>query len=94
VSGGSAARLHLIVRGRVQGVFYRSSVVEQARPLGLSGWVKNRIDGSVEIMAEGSPAQLEALKVWAGRGPKPAWVERVEEEWSEATGEFSGFAIR
>jgi acylphosphatase len=94
VSGGSAARLHLIVRGRVQGVFYRSSVVEEARQLRLSGWVNNRIDGSVEIVAEGSRAHLEALKVWAGRGPRAARVERVEEEWSEATGEFSGFAIR
>jgi acylphosphatase len=91
VSGG--LRLHLIVNGRVQGVFYRASAVGEARRLGLTGRVKNRIDGRVEIVAEGSRQNLSTLREWAKRGPRAARVESLEEEWCKATGEFSGFAI-
>ena len=94
MSGAGAVRLHLNVNGRVQGVFYRASAVDEARRLGLTGWVKNRIDGAVEIVAEGSRESLSRFRAWAQRGPSAARVESVQEEWCCATGEFSGFTVR
>ena len=83
-----------VVRGRVQGVFFRQSTVEQARALGLGGWVRNRADGCVEGVAGGAPAALEQLRAWLRRGPPSARVEDVE--WSDAAGEpvGQGFVIR
>lgn len=76
-------RLHLKIHGRVQGVFYRGLCADEARRLGLSGWVRNCSDGGVEIMAEGGEASLKKLRAWCKVGPPHARVERVEEEWSE-----------
>lgn len=70
---------HLVVHGRVQGVGYRWSMVQQARPLGLRGWVRNRLDGTVEALVEGAPAAVQALVDWAHRGPEGARVTRVEQ---------------
>ena len=88
------ARVHLIVSGRVQGVFFRHSAMEQARQLGLSGWVRNVPSGEVEIMAEGPRKSLEMFYAWAHDGPPSARVEEVREEWSGYRGEFSGFHVR
>jgi acylphosphatase len=66
----------LIVRGRVQGVGFRAFVVQQARALGLSGWVRNRADGSVEVFAVGDA--VDALVAACARGPVGARVETVE----------------
>lgn len=70
------------IRGRVQGVFFRAATQDQARALGVTGWVRNRHDGHVEVLAEGEPAQLQALKDWSLKGPRDAKVEdvRVREE--------------
>jgi acylphosphatase len=87
-------RLHLRITGRVQGVFYRASTEAKARELGLAGWVRNCIDGSVEAVSEGPRADLEALMSWCRQGPPAARVEGVEASWSEARGEFSGFEVR
>lgn len=81
---------HLQIRGKVQGVYYRASMVEEALRLGLSGWVRNRRDGSVEAMACGTPAQLELLTAWARRGPPAAIVTEVIV--TPVEGQFSGFA--
>ena len=81
-----------VVRGRVQGVFFRQSTVEQARALGLTGWVRNREDGCVEGAASGPPAALEQLRAWLRRGPPAARVEGVE--WSQAEPPGDGFVIR
>jgi acylphosphatase len=83
----------LIVRGRVQGVGYRDWTVREARRLGLSGWVRNRRDGSVEILAQGEDAALDALAERCLEGPIPArpTVVRVEPA-DEAVGE--GFEER
>jgi acylphosphatase len=81
------------VWGRVQGVYYRASCRERAVALGLSGWVRNRSDGSVELEAEGSAAAIEALLEWCHDGPPGARVDGVESEPIAATGE-SGFRIR
>lgn len=70
-------RLHLRIEGRVQGVGFREGCVRQARKLGLDGWVRNRHDGSVEVMARGSANALAVLEAWLHRGPSPARVDRV-----------------
>jgi acylphosphatase len=75
------ARLHAIVRGDVQGV-------------GLTGWVRNRRDGTVETLAEGARAALDAYLLALGTGPRSAHVDGVEHDWSDGTGEFDGFHAR
>jgi len=72
------------VTGRVQGVWYRGWTVDQARSLGLSGWVRNRRDGSVEILAEGPDDALTELVRRCHEGPPAARVERVEVEVEES----------
>lgn len=67
--------LHFSIRGLVQGVYYRASMVAEAQRLGLTGWVRNRRDGSVEAYACGRPAALDALVAWAERGPSAARVD-------------------
>ena len=69
---------HLIVRGTVQGVFFRSSAAETAGDLGVTGWVRNREDGSVEMVVEGADDAVDRMVDWAGRGPEQAEVSDVE----------------
>lgn len=71
-----ARRLH--IHGRVQGVWYRGSASAEATRLGLSGWVRNRSDGTVEALAIGRPAAVAAFVAWAHQGPSNARVSRVE----------------
>jgi acylphosphatase len=87
-------RVHVIVRGRVQGVYFRASAQDRARQLGLHGWVRNCPDGSVEILAEGDKARLEQFVVWCHGGPPGAIVTDLDVEWQEASKEFTGFVIR
>jgi acylphosphatase len=82
----------LSIRGRVQGVGYRWSMTREAERLGVSGWVRNRLDGSVEAVVAGHAEGVEALIAWAHRGPAGAAVIAVDIE--EATGVFDGFAQR
>jgi len=93
---GSSAqgRLHAIIRGRVQRVFFRASTEAEAQRLGLSGWVCNRPDGAVELVAEGSRQTLEELAAWCGHGPPRAVVQDVVVSWQEYRGEFAGFNVR
>ncbi|MBL8351276.1 MAG: acylphosphatase [Burkholderiaceae bacterium] len=81
--------LRLEIRGRVQGVGYRWAMVEQARRLGLQGWVRNRRDGSVEAVVGGPQPAVDAIVAWAWRGPGAAAVSQVEVFVAE--GVFDGF---
>jgi acylphosphatase len=90
----SRARLHATVEGRVQGVSFRYFVTEQAQRLGLSGWVRNRYNGDVEVLAEGPRYDLEKLLLGLHQGPSMAMVSNVETEWLSASGEFSSFWVR
>lgn len=82
------------VFGLVQGVNFRAVTRERAQALGLTGWVRNRADGSVEVLAEGARASLTQLLEYLHRGPRHAEVDRVEAEWLPASGGFTGFEIR
>ncbi|MEM3555286.1 MAG: acylphosphatase [Candidatus Micrarchaeia archaeon] len=88
------ARLHAEIYGIVQGVFFRSNTQRKAFSLGLTGWVRNRRDGSVEVLAEGEREALEELLSWCRKGPPGARVDRVEHFWEDYKGEFSSFSIR
>ena len=88
------ARLHAIVSGIVQGVNFRYYTVRQAESLGLTGWVANRWDGTVEVVAEGPRADVQALLDWLGHGPPSATVTGVQADWEQATGEDMAFCVR
>jgi acylphosphatase len=86
-------RLHAFTSGRVTGVFYRMFVLKEAQVLGLTGYVRNLIDGRVEVVAEGPKKGLERLVQRLGKGPRGAAVEHVEAEWGACLDEFDGFRI-
>jgi acylphosphatase len=83
---------HLLITGKVQGVAYRASMAHEAQALGVTGWVRNRANGSVEAMIAGTAEQVAAMLAWARRGPPAATVEHVAVEIG--TGTFSGFELR
>jgi acylphosphatase len=84
---------HAVVHGRVQGVFYRASAEQEAHRLGVAGWVRNRQDGSVELLVEGDDAAVEQMLEWAGRGPARAEVTGVDVEERAEEG-LAGFEQR
>ena len=86
-------RLHAVVRGNVQGVGFRYFIQRKARDLGLHGWVRNNDDGTVELVAEGGRPELEKLMMAAEEGPRMARVQRVEAQWSAATGGLDAFDL-
>ena len=87
-------RVHLLITGRVQGVYYRASMLQEAQRLGLTGWVMNRPDGSVEAVAEGWQAKIEELIAWCRQGPQGARVSQVEVAWGKPENDFYSFTIR
>jgi len=82
----------LEIRGRVQGVWYRESMRREAERLRVTGWVRNRADGNVEAVVQGSPDAVDAITAWARRGPEQARVDAVEV--SPAEGDFPSFDKR
>lgn len=86
-------QLHAVVHGRVQGVSFRAYTQDKAVELGLNGWVRNHADGTVEVLAEGSRKQLDALLAFLQIGPLPARVTNVEVTWRRAVGLEAGFSI-
>ena len=83
----------VVVRGRVQGVGYRYAMVDAADACGVTGWVRNRRDGSVEALVQGEPLAIESIIAWCRKGPSAAQVSAIDV--SEATAEpATGFQLR
>jgi acylphosphatase len=88
------SRARIKIHGRVQGVYYRASMAQQATQLGIVGWVRNCEDGSVEAVAEGNRAAIDALLCWCRHGPAGARVDNLDVLWDTAAGGFDRFGIR
>ena len=88
------ARLHVWVRGQVQGVFFRDSTRREAGRLGLAGWVRNLPDGRVEAVFQGEKMTCEKALQFVRKGPRSARVERVESAWEDEEESLSGVEIR
>lgn len=86
-------RVHVIVEGRVQGVFFRDFTRKQANRFRVMGWVRNLMDGRVEIMAEGEEEDLKSFLEEVKKGPPLAIVEKIDIDWMEFKGEFQDFRI-
>ena len=88
------SRIHVLLSGRVQGVFFRGQAENWAVELGLTGWVRNRADGRVEVVAEGERGPLEIFVGRLRQGPAYARVDAADVRWLDFTGEFDSFRVR
>lgn len=89
------AHFSATIHGRVQGVYFRYFVRNEARKLGLTGYVRNLASGdAIEVQAEGEKLQLERLLEQLKEGPPAAWVKKLEIDWSDCSGQFDDFKIR
>ena len=86
-------RAHVIISGRVQGVFFRMETKRAADRIGVYGWVRNLRDGTVEAVFEGNQDQVDAILAWCKEGPPNARVSDVKLDWQDYAGEFGGFNI-
>lgn len=86
-------RAHVLISGRVQGVFFRAWVKQRAEGLGLVGWVRNTPEGKVEAVFDGNKEKIEEMIKLCHQGPLLAKVEKVEVRWDQATGEFEEFSM-
>jgi acylphosphatase len=86
-------RAHIFIYGEVQGVFFRRTAKSKAEELGIRGWVRNRPDGGVETVAQGSKSAVEKFIAWCKKGPPFAKVEKVEVEWRKSLERFEDFSI-
>lgn len=82
------------ITGRVQGVGFRHFTMQQARRIGVDGWVRNESDGSVRVVAEGPKDALDAFLKRLQHGPSSARVEAVDANWTSASGKLNGFTVR
>lgn len=87
-------RIHLTISGRVQGVYFRQTTRLKANELGVSGWVRNRTNGTVELVAEGPIESLNRLAKWCESGPEMAQVQEIDRVDEEAVGIPDGFDVR
>lgn len=94
MTNAARERLTAVVRGRVRGVGFRYQTEREARLLGLHGYVRNRADRAVEVVAEGPRASLERLLAWLHHGPGMAYVTEVETSWLAASGAYDSFEVR
>lgn len=94
MNDSTSKRLHAVVEGRVQGVGFRNFVVVEALKLGLTGWVRNIYDGSVEVTAEGPRQTLDQFLQTLLMGPRHANVTDVRQDWQDASGEFTSFRVK
>jgi acylphosphatase len=91
---GRKERAHLFISGKVQGVSYRASTQDQARRLGVAGWVRNLPDGRVEAVLQGPRGKVDELIRWCRQGPPAAKVEKVDVAWEPAGEDLQGFDVR
>jgi acylphosphatase len=89
----SMVRAHVMIRGRVQGVYFRAHTRDEARARNVTGWVKNRTDGGVEAVFEGPEEDVKKVIAWCHKGPAWARVTDVHADWQDYTGEFKNFFI-
>jgi acylphosphatase len=89
----SLKQIHIRVQGRVTGVFFRASAQREAKRLGLTGWVRNRPDATIEMVAEGEETGIKDLIAWAQNGPSAARVDKVDVRWRSFVGDFFDFRI-
>lgn len=87
------ARIHVLIEGRVHGVFFRASTRDEARARGLAGWVRNLADGRVEALFEGERRVLENMLAWCRQGPPYAYVDHLEVEWLPYLGDLADFRV-
>ncbi len=87
------ARVHVLIEGRVQGVFFRASTRDEARARGLTGWARNLPDGRVEALFEGDKQTVADMLKWCYKGPPYAYVDHVEVEWQAHQGDLTDFRI-
>ena len=86
-------RAHVVISGRVQGVFFRAETQRAVERFGVCGWVRNRRDGTVEAVFEGRQQDVDAALNWCWQGPPMARVDKVDVNWQDYSGEFEGFDI-
>jgi acylphosphatase len=86
-------RVHVVISGQVQGVWYRASTKEKAEELGLTGWIKNTMDGNVEAIFEGDTSTVDEIIAWCWNGPPLARVTDVKVTRQRFGGEFVGFVV-
>ena len=86
-------RTHAIITGRVQGVCFRMETRRAVEHLKVSGWVRNKRDGSVEAVFEGEEADVKAALDWCHKGPPASRVDDVQVSWQDYTGEFTTFSV-
>lgn len=91
---GNLKRIHIVVYGEVQGVFFRAFLKKTADSLGIKGWARNKPNGTVEAVAEGSKEQLDKFLEKCSKGPQMADVLEIRRAWEEPTGEFTDFSIK
>lgn len=90
-SAQASLTLHLVIQGRVQGVFFRDSMRREAQGFAVCGWVRNRSDGTVEAVVQGASSAVDSIVRWSRHGPERAQVERVDIEPAE--GAYTSFEI-
>ncbi len=86
-------RAHVVISGRVQGVFFRAETQSAAQRLGVSGWVRNRFDGTVEALFEGPEETVKKAVDWCWQGSPMSHVSNVSVQWEKYSGEFDNFSI-
>ena len=89
----SNVRAHVIISGRVQGVFFRMETLKAAQLYGVFGWARNKADGTVEALFEGDEKSVDLILEWCSKGSPPAIVEKTDVNWEDYTGEFDEFKI-
>ena len=87
-------RAELLIRGRVQGVWFRGTTREVAQSLGLNGYVRNTPDGGVEVVLEGPESRVRRAVAWCRQGPRLARVSSVDVAYQEPAGQYVDFSIR